>query len=546
MIHTTSQMVEPSDSGQAAVSIVMLLSLFLVGALGFSIDLTNIWFHREAAMAAADAACQAGAVDMLAMNSGLALASTGFTPGTASDCVQNSAATMCAYAGFNGYNGAGLHGDAPSNSVSWAFPSTVTGVKPGAGTYPFMTVTVSENLKTYLISLMTGSHIQNINLTSTCGIAMVNSAAPMVVLNPTISGAFTYTGGGALYIVGGPGRGLQVNSTSSTGILWHASGVIDLSKGGPNQTGSDSAVVGGPTTAPTNGSSNGFNGGTTGFWRSNVLPVADPFGSVPAPASIKNLVPSTTTSGTWVSYKTDGCPDHSGGTGNPAQACKEFGPGYYPNGINLPSVMNNYMTAIFKPGIYYMNGSLVASGSNTMRVAKPSGYQQTDGVMFYFLTGSLNFSGCAGCQSSGVDNVNATELTCDGSAPPSALGMSTTLYGNVLYGQCSSSGTYWDSGGDTTDSRGNPGSRGLMVFQDHGNTTAPIFGGSGAMSFSGALYFHSTGYADVLSLSGGSSSGTFILGEIICDQVNLSGSGVVRLALNPAATTAMSKVGLFN
>jgi hypothetical protein len=124
--------------------------------------------------------------------------------------------------------------------------------------------------------------------------------------------------------------------------------------------------------------------------------------------------------------------------------------------------------------------------------------------------------------------------------------MTSTLYGNVLYGQCTTNGTYWDSGGDTTDSRGTSGSRGIMIFQDHANTTQPTFSGSGALSFSGALYFHSSSYSDVLNLNGGSSSGTFILGEIISDQVNLSGSGVIRLALNPASTTPMSKVGLFN
>jgi len=538
--------IEANDSGQAAISIAMMLSLFLLAVLGFSVDLTNVWFHRQAAQAAADAACEAGASDMLAMNSGLSLTSTGFTAGTASNCTLNTSATMCAYAGFNGYNGAGLSSTAASNSVSWTFPATVTGVTPGVGTNPFMTLTISENVKTYLMSLLTASHYQNINVSSTCGIGMVNSAAPMVVLNPTISGAFTYSGGGTLNIVGGPGRGLQVNSSSSTGIAWSASGMINLSKGGANQTGSDSAVVGGPTTVPTNGSSSGFNGGTTGTWRSNVLPVPDPFGSVPSPASIKSLVPTTTTSGKWVAYKTDGCPDHSNSTGNSADACKEFGPGYYPSGINIPSVMNNYSTAIFLPGIYYLNGSLTASGSNTLRIAKPSGYQQTDGVMFYFLTGSINLSGCAGCQNSGVDNANATDLTCDGSSPLSALGMSTTVYGNVLYGQCTTNGTYWDSGGDTTDSRGTPGSRGIFIFQDHGNTTQPTFSGSGALAFSGAAYFHSTGYTDVLNLSGGSSSGTFILGEIISDQVNLSGSGTINLALNPAATTAMSKVAIFN
>jgi hypothetical protein len=534
---------DAGEAGQAAISICMILGMFLLGVLGFAVDLTNIWFHRQAATAAADAACQAGAADMLATNGGMSLPNKGFTPGTASDCVSSPSATMCTYANLNGYNGSGLNSGAPSNSVSWTFPSSVSGVPAGGGTYSFMAVTISENVKTYLESLLTGSHYQNINIVSTCGITLVKEAAPMVVLNPTISGAFTYSGGGTLDIVGGPSRGLQVNSSSSTAISWAASGMINLSAGGPNNSGSDAAIVGGPATVPNNGSSSGYNGGTTGTWKSGILPVSDPFGNVGVPASVKSLTPSTTTSGKWVTYGTDGCPDHSGSTGSSSEACLEYGPGYYPSGINPPM---NYITIIFLPGIYYLNGSLTASGSNTLRMAKPSGYQQTDGLMFYFYSGSLNISGCSGCSSSGVNNVNATDLTCDGSSPPSGLGMSSTLYGNVLYGQCTTNGTYWDSGGDTTDSRGSPGSRGLLVFQDHANTTQPTFTGSGALTFSGALYFHSNSYSDVLNLSGGSSSGTYVIGEIITDQVNLSGSGVIKLALNPVPTTSMAKVAVFD
>lgn len=85
------------------------------------------------------------------------------------------------------------------------------------------------------------------------------------------------------------------------------------------------------------------------------------------------------------------------------------------------------------------------------------------------------------------------------------------------------------------------------MFQDHGNATAPSFAGSGALSFSGVVYFHSSpGYGTILKLNGGSSTGTFILGEIVTDQVSLTGSGAINLALNPAATTSMSKVSIFN
>jgi hypothetical protein len=539
----------PGEQGQAMVSLVLILGLFGLGMLGFAVDLTNMWFHRQAMRAAADAACQAGAMDMLAGTSGLTLTGMGFTAGTASDCVASSSATMCSYAAANGYSGIGLTAGTASNSVSWTFPSSVTGVPTAAGN-SYLKVSISENIRTYFMALVNATRYQTVTVSSTCGAVQVKAAAPMMVLHPSMSGSFYYTGGGILDIIGGPQRGLQVNSTSSTAVSWQASALINLSQGGPTETGSDVAIVGGPTTIPTDGgSTTGFNGGTTGAWRSNVLPVPDPYGNVGVPASVKLVTPVGTTAGVWVGTGTDGCPDNqfnpvglsdSHGTAI-TSSCHEFSPGYYPSGLTLP---NNYSTIIFKPGIYYLNGSLVASGSNTLRVAKPSGYQQTDGILFYFLSGSLNFSGCTGCSNSNVNNVNTTDLTCDGSSPASALGMGTSIGGNVLWGQCATNGTYWDTGGDTTDSRGAPGSRGLLVFQDHGDTTQPSFTGSGQLVFSGGLYFHSSSYGDLLSLNGGSSSGTYVIGEIVTDQVQLTGSGTIKLALNPVATTTMAKISI--
>ncbi len=531
------------DAGQAVISLCLVLGVFLIAMLGFAVDLTNIWFHRQAATAAADAACQAGALDMYAQAAGETLNSTGFTPGTASDCVHSSSATMCFYAKQNGYNGTGLTAGAASNAVSWTFPSSVNGVTAGAGQHPFMVVTIAENVQTYLISLLQGSHTLPVTITSTCGVAQRLAPAPMVVLDPTGLAAFAYSGGGTLDIVGGPSRGLQVNSSNPLAVVWLPSGLIDLSAGGPNLTGSDVGIVGGPTTAPPNG----YNGGSTGTWRTSVLPVPDPFMNVLVPASVQYITPATTTNGVWVAYGTDGCPDHRVLTGVTGQSCLEYGPGYYPYGLTL---QNNYLTAIFRPGVYYLNGPLTASGTNTLRMAKPSGYQQTDGVMFYFLNGSLNVSGCSGCTVGGIntiDNVAATDLTCDGSSPPAALGVPASISGNVLYSMCAAGGTYFETNGnDSADVRGHPGSRGLLFFQDHGNLAQPIFAGSGSLTFSGALYFHSNLYTDTLALTGGASSGTYVLGEIVTDRVSLTGSGVIKLALSSSATTPLSKVGLFN
>lgn len=570
-----------SESGQAAIGLVLIFACLTIAGLAFAIDFANLWFHRQATQSAADAACQAGAMDMLATSSGLQLKSMGFTPGTASSCAASSSATMCAYANFNGYNGAGpqpaTNTNSAWNSVSWTFPSSVPGTTPPPSSMtatPYMQVTVVENVKTFLLSIFTNSNYQQVSSSCTCGLAQMKEAAPMIVLSPTASGAFSESGGGNLLnIIGGPQRSLQVNSSSTMAISCSGSATINTSQGGPGGNGSDVGVVALESKAQngcgTNGGYMGFNGGTTGAWRDGVLPIPDPYAGVGVPNSVKSLTPVTYNSTTknyytWVAQNVDGCPEiqNSGTTG---QNCLEYGPGYYPAGINVP---NSYLTVIFLPGVYYLNGSLTMSNSVTARVAMPcwasysSGYAagacssvssannlvytQGSGVMFYFLSGSFNVSGCSGCANSNVaNNLPSNALTCDGSAPNSALGMPPYLTGNVLWAQCTQNATYYDVGGDTSDSVGSPGSRGILFFQDHSNTSQPTFSGSGSLSFAGSLYFHSNSYSDVLNLSGGSSSGTFIVGNIVADQISLSGSAQINLQLSSVPSTYMLKATTF-
>ena len=54
-----------SQAGQASVFLLLILGTFLLASVGFAVDLSNMWFHRQAAQSAADAACVAGAMDML-------------------------------------------------------------------------------------------------------------------------------------------------------------------------------------------------------------------------------------------------------------------------------------------------------------------------------------------------------------------------------------------------------------------------------------------------------------------------------------------------
>src|SRR5277367_1943374 len=111
------------QAGQAAIVVVLMLSLFLLAVLAFAVDYTNIWFQRQQMQTAADAACQAGAMDIYQIASGQTLPNMGFVLGTAGNCnaYGSSGPTMCWYASKNGFNGY----SSGAATVSWTFPSSV-------------------------------------------------------------------------------------------------------------------------------------------------------------------------------------------------------------------------------------------------------------------------------------------------------------------------------------------------------------------------------------------------------------------------------------
>src|SRR5712691_1189742 len=136
------------EAGQAIVFVLLVLGIFLLGALCFAIDLSNMWFHRQAAQTAADAACAAGAMDTLVDAQGGATGKQGFTLGTPYSCTTTSSDSVCTYAAKNGYNSNNV---APGNLVSVSFPTdAASGAPPGvlipatsiAGAYPFIRVDI--------------------------------------------------------------------------------------------------------------------------------------------------------------------------------------------------------------------------------------------------------------------------------------------------------------------------------------------------------------------------------------------------------------------
>jgi len=86
-----------------------------------------------------------------------------------------------------------------------------------------------------------------------------------------------------------------------------------------------------------------------------------------------------------------------------------------------------------------------------------------------------------------------------------------------------------------------------LFFQDRavnaGNN--PSWGGGGASLLAGTIYFHqSAGYNDKMSLGGGSGTNTYVLGDIIVDQLQLGGNSSIIMDLNPSAAYTTLKAAL--
>ena len=562
-----------AEAGQIMVSLLLMLSIFLLAMVGFAVDLTNLWFHRQAAQTAADAACSGGAADMLMVAVGTPMPNMGFIPGTPGDCT-SGAGTICFYANANGYNGAGFSANSVSNSVNWVFPSSIPGVTAPAGSltsYPFLKVVVTENVKTHFLYTIHGTSYQQVVASCTCGLTGTTpQAAPILVLNPTISEALHLTGGSHIVIVGGPTNSIQVNSSAngqpnanSTSNAVECDGgsgnPIDTSMAGPTGTGGNLSIHGGPLTNQFCGANYILNDPSGTHWKSPVATFANPYSSVPAPTlppapvAASNPVPGAparpTTQGTWVATGVDSCPNtkakqhyltYSSQYGNVYGNCLEFNPGYYPSGIDLSSLAGySSDVAIFMPGVYYLNGNLHVGSSTTIRNAWIGLQPSTQGVMFYFISGGPVFDGGSGQPSSSINTVPSYYLNCNGTIGSSL--MPAALTGNVLAAQCTAGGTY--IGVPSPDVLSAAGNRGLLfnlapsdVYQ------GTVIGAGASLNFTGVFYFHNSTYQDQVTLNGAGTSTSYLLGNIVTDQLTLAGSGTIKMGL-AGGTSASNSPG---
>jgi hypothetical protein len=147
------------ESGQTItvwLGAIVVMSSVLMGS---AYDMSVAWMHKQWADTAAQAACTAGAMDMLwAANNGIPstpVTAYNFLSSTSGDCATSSSNAMCYYAKLNGYASPGLTSNAPSNDVSWSMSATqptnsnsspTLTTTPSNGVPAYMNVVVTENV----------------------------------------------------------------------------------------------------------------------------------------------------------------------------------------------------------------------------------------------------------------------------------------------------------------------------------------------------------------------------------------------------------------
>lgn len=535
------------DDGQALMLVLFAMSGVIMGILAFGLDMTNLVFHRQAAQGAADAACGAAVMDMHA-NALQGTSLGGFTVGSNFDCAGTASAAPCQYAALNGYSSPGLKANADSNDVTVSFPSSAPGIPtaPAVVTkYPFVQVDVVDRVRTFFASILTGSKTQDVHVKSLCALEELPGPGPIIVLHPTMLGSFNVSGTTVVQVIGGPPKAVQVNSRNANAASYNGSGTVDISKGGPNFTGGYFGVTGGPSTAFP---ASNFLSGTTGGWVYPAAPVSDPFAqlappSVPsAPKVPPDPFPSqclTNANPCLVAYGTNGCPDITG--------CVEFGPGLYTSTLKVKNE-----TAIFDPGIYYIQASGTAfmlDSNSTVRPSTATG-DGSGGTMFYLSGGAASITSNSGKKL--VDAFASSRVTCpNGPAPNPPL--ASTLAGNVLLAPCVNNGEFQVP--PTPEGT----ERGILFFQDRSNTglnASSTLNGGGGLLLVGTMYFHNcpnsltTGcsatndYQSILSLQGNSGSSTQVVGDIITDQLALGGNSTISMQLSPYSTLLFVRAGL--
>ncbi len=353
-------------------------------------------------------------------------------------------------------------------------------------------------------------------------------------------------------IYGGPQQSIQVNSSSQPQQVSNGSVSVNLSQGGPNLTGSSFGAYGGPASACCN-----VSFGTTGKWVQPASPISDPFALIPAPAKPTHV--GTTTS---VGSGVNGCPDSGG--------CTQYSPGYYAS----PGITVKNFSAIFDPGIYYVVGGFTMGPNSCVWPSTATG-DGSGGTMFYFAdSNSVSVGSNAGknCPATAFNMTSGTgslqygaKCTAASNAPAN---LPATTTGSILLGPCQAPTVttlcapncginYGDPLG-TNDPIGEQ--RGMLFFQDRATASAAAgsWGGGGQFLLSGDIYIHqcvtsgsdtgincsASAFQDSMGFGGNSGAGNYVVGDVVTDQLSMSGTPGIAFDLNPSALFYVYKASL--
>lgn len=239
--------------------------------------------------------------------------------------------------------------------------------------------------------------------------------------------------------------------------------------------------------------------------------------------------------------------------------------------LNIGALADKPKTAIFDPGLYYVGAEGLQLGAgSTARQSTATG-DGNNGTTFYFSSGpgngqnigTINVGSSTGTQTGcippstssciasykpdgssqtfGSITVASPAMQCSGGDPPpytlpdGSVGVPASVDGNILMGPCT--GTYEG----TSDGH----NRGFLFFQNRATTVAASWSGGGQFILSGFMYFHnSSDFSSSLSMAGNPAGNALTLGDIVTDQVNISGTSAIRMILNPNVTAPVLRPSL--
>jgi len=500
----------------ASFFLVMVLGPALIGIVGLALDAGQLYVTKRRAQAAADAAAQAGVMDLY-REYGWAAAS----------------ASAIAYGQKNGFTASEVDPQHPNcKDLAWCDGHVTLS---GVDSPNLIQVTVTKVVNTIFLRAL-GVSLSTVKAVGTAAISVEPQPVPILVLHPTASGSFSTNGGNTIRVCGGPPRSIQVNSSDSTSVVVAGGGTVDLSRAGPLDPG-DCSIDAGADFA--NVSSETPYPGALLPSPSRYIPSAslieDPLIGVVAPAQ-----PAVNGSQSYVCAQSVAgipkCPvaSHNCPGGLPSDAtCVIYSPGYYAAGIQI----NSKTFAQFRPGIYWINhGGFQLAQNSIARMA--TGVDNTDpstgtgwkSQMLVYNSPSIPVD-----KNKDILNVSANSGQINNLAFPDAPNQCPNG-GNCLVG--SPTGSSY---------------KGILVFQNRATATTlshALQGGSG-WNVKGTVYLTHTAASikadstyQSLSLQGGACSSTVLQGEIIVDKLSVGGNGCITMNLTSAAVFPVRQVAL--